>query len=331
MALMTTASGGLSGQYQKYFSKKLLPHAKQQLVLEQFGQKTPLPKNSGSNVIRFTRPDVAVASNVQSLSEGVPINVFRDTTLTFIDATLAQWGEAIKVSDVLNWTDLFRTLDIGMNSMGEDVALHADGQIRDELVGAVTGALNRRYVGTTQTFAGLAALSAADGTITITDILDGMTRLTKTRAPKINGEYVLVSGPEVKRDVLNDPKVVLAGQYGTTKSLMNGEFGRWYGVRCLETTNNFIEDGDGSQGAYVVPADPAKAIYRSFILGEGMFGIPLMAGGSPFSPSIMICDKPDKSDPANQFVTAAMKMYWVVKTLNALWAVSISSKSTFVG
>lgn len=331
MALMTTASGGLTGQYQKYFSKKLLPHAKQLLVLEQFGQKVPFPKNTGSLTIRFTRPDVAVATNVQSLSEGIPINVFRDTTLTFVDATLAQWGEAIKVSDVLNWTDLFRTLDIGMNSMGEDVALHADGKIRDEIVGAVTAAGNRRYVGTTQTFVGLEALSQEDGTITITDILDAMTKLTLTRAPKLNGEYVAVVAPQVARDILNDPKVVLAGQYGTSKGLMNGEVGRWYGVRIVQATNPFIEDGDGVEGTYVAAPDADDAIYRTLVMGTDGFGIPQMAGGSPFSPSIMICDKPDKSDPANQFVTAAMKMYWVSKTLNALWMVSISSKSTFSG
>ena len=55
-----------------------------------------------------------------------------------------QYGEAIKVSDVLNWTDLFHTLDIGIKSMGEDAALHADTVIRNELVASITGAGNRR-------------------------------------------------------------------------------------------------------------------------------------------------------------------------------------------
>ena len=332
MALLTTVSSGISGQYQKYFNEKLLPHAIQLLVLAQFGQKVPFPREKGATQMRFTRGDVAAAANVGSSGEGIATTTFRDYTYTFIDATLVQYDMASKISDVLSWTNLFSTLKNMVSVMGEDVALHADGKIRDELVASITGAGNRRYSGVTQTFAGLQALTQAQGAMTINDILDAMTRLTITRAPKLNGEYVVVVGPQVNRDILADPKVVLAGQYGNiTKSLMNGETGRWYGVRVVVGTNPFIEDGTGTQGTYAVPASAANAIYRSFVLGSDGFGIPQMGGQSPFNPSIMICDKPDKADPTNKFITAGLKTYWVSKTLNDQWIVSISSKSNYSG
>jgi N4-gp56 family major capsid protein len=331
MALLTTGSAGLSGQYQKWFDPQLLKHAKQRLVLAQFGQKKNLPKNKGSKVIRFTRPDVADASQVLSTAEGIATPTFRDYTLTFIDATLLQYDEACKISDVLNWTDLFSTLKLETQVMAEDFALHADGKIRDQLVADVTGTGNRRYVGATQTFAGLQALTQTTGVLTITDILDGMTRLEITRAPYYNGEYVLVVGPQVARDILNDPKVVLAGQYGTSKALITGEIGRWYGVRVVRTTNPFIENGLGSEGTYVASPLPANAIYRSFLFGDDGFGIPMLAGQSPFNPTVMICDEADKSDPTNKFITAGMKSFWVAVTLNSSWVVSISSKSGYSG
>src|SRR5215471_96637 len=331
MPLLVTTSTGITGQYQKYFSKKLLPHAVQLLVLAQFGQKVPFPKEQGATTIRFTRGDVAAAANVLAGSEGIATTTFRDYNYTFIDATLVEYEEAAKISDVLSWTNLFDTLKNMTGVMGEDVALHADSKIRDTIVAGVTGAGNRRYVGVTQTFAGLQALTQTTGAITINDLLDAMTRLTITRAPQLNGEYVAVAGAQVCRDILSDPKVVLAGQYGTSKGLLTGEVGRWYGVRVVKHTNPFIEDGTGSEGTFSVPASAANAIYRTFVMGTNGFGIPQMGGLSPFNPQIMICDKPDKSDPTNRFITAGLKTSWVAVVLNNQWIVSISSKSQYSG
>jgi N4-gp56 family major capsid protein len=334
MPLLITTSGGITGQYQKYFSKQLLPHAVQLLVLAQFGQKVPFPKEQGAVTIRFTRGDVAAAANVLAGAEGIATTATRDYTYTFIDATLVEYEELAKISDVLSWTNLFDTLKNLTGVMGEDVALHADSKIRDSIVAGVTGVGNRRYAGGTTTFAALGALTGgvpgATGAIKIIDLLDAMTRLTITRAPQLNGEYVAVVGPQVWRDILNDPKVVLAGQYGTSKSLLTGEVGRWYGVRVVKTTNAFVETVAGGEGVFTVGTG-STSIYRSFVLGTDGFGIPQMGGLSPFNPQIMICDKPDKSDPTNRFITAGMKMYWCSVVLNDQWIVSISSKAEYAG
>ena len=333
MALLTTGSAGLSGQYQKYFNRRLIPHAVQLLVLAQFGQKYPFPKEQGATTMTFTRGDIGNAANVGSSGEGIATTTFRDYTYTFINATLVQYDFAAKISDVLSWTNLFDTLRNMISVMGEDVALHADGKIRDQIVADITGAGNRRYAGAaaTQTFAGLQALTQAQGAMVITDILDAMTRLTIARAPYKNGQYYVIAGPQVWRDVLNDPKVVLAGQYGTSKSLINGEVGKWYDCTFVKHTHAFVEDGTGTEGVYSVPASAANAIYRTFVLGDDGFGIPLMGGQSPFNPSVMICDKPDKADPTNKFITVGMKSYWVAVTLNNQWIVSISNKSVYAG
>jgi len=345
MAVSFTGTGtGLAGQYQTYFNKKLLPHAVQLTVLDQFGQKVPFPKNAGAKTMTFIRPDQAAQSatgtvaEVQTLTEGTvyPVNAYRDQTYTPVLATLAQYGEAIKLTDILNWTDLFNALDTGITTVSEDVALHADVTIRNELVSTITGAGNRRYAAQAADFTALKALTADAGKMQVVDILDAMTRLTITRAPKLKGEYIVVVAPQVGRDILNDNKVVLANQYGEGgRGLMTGELGKWYGVRVVQGTAPFIENGQiggaGVEGTYSVAGTTVGFVYRNFVLGMGAYGIPLLAGGSPFSPTIIICDKPDKSDPLNQFVTAGMKMYWTVKTLNALWAVSISSKSNYPG
>ena len=107
---------------------------------------------------------------------------------------------------------------------------------------------------------------------------------------------MLVVGPQVARDILNDPKVVLAGQYGTSKALITGEIGRWYGVRVVRTTNPFIENGLGSEGTYVAaPASGKRDLSARSCSGTTDIGIPQLAGQSPFNPTVMICDEADKS------------------------------------
>jgi|SRR5215471_18533500 len=333
MPLLTTGSAGLSGAYQKLFNRKLQPHAVQKLVMAQFGQKVPFPKEQGATQMRFTRGDVANAANVGSSGEGIPTTVFRDYNYTFIDCTLQQYDLAAKISDVLSWTNLFNTLQNMTGVMGEDIALHADTLIRNQLVADITGAGNKRYSSNaaTQTFAGLSALTVAQGAITINDILDAMTRLTITRAPYMNGQYYALAGPQVWRDVLADPKVVLAGQYGTSKSLITGEVGKWYDVSFVKHTNPFIENLSGSEGTFSTAGGATGSAYRTWVLGDNGFGIPQMGGQSPFNPSVMICDRPDKSDPTNKFITVGMKTYWCVVTLNNQWIVSISNKSQYSG
>jgi len=331
MALQTTATVGLAVAYQKVFSKKLLEHAKQLLVLDQFAQRVPFPKGQGAKTIRFFRPDVGSRSHVQALSEGVPINTFRETVWTPIDATLKQFGEASKVSDILSATELLSTLKQNISTMGEDAALHADYQMVQELLDTVNSAgpiatANNRYAGGAASFNALVALSPSQGAATITDFLGAMTRLKLTRAPKVNGDYVAVAPPQVTFDLMNDNKFVDSGKYGTTKGLLNGEIGKWYGVRIVETTAPWIEaNSNGAIGTY----SDSGSIYTTLVLGGGAFGVPEMAGQSQFDPKIIINDRPDKSDPLNQFVIAGWKSYWTTVVLNNLWAVALRSKTTY--
>jgi N4-gp56 family major capsid protein len=331
VALQTTATAGLSVAYQKVFSKKLLDYAKQKLVLKEYATRVPFPKNAGAKTIRFFRPDVGSRTNVQTLTEGVPINTFRETVWTPIDATLKQFGEASKVSDILSATELFGTLKQNIVSMGEDAALHADYQMVQELLDTTNSAgpiatANNRYAGGAASFNALVALTPSQGKMQIVDLLGAMTRLKITRAPKVNGDYVAVAPPQVTYDMMGDTKFVDAGIYGTTRGLFTGEIGKWYGVRIVETTAPWIEANTvDTIGTY----DGAGSIYTTLVLGSGAFGVPEMAGQSQFDPKVIINDRPDKSDPLNQFVIAGWKSYWVTVVLNNLWAVALRSKTSY--
>jgi len=106
--MATNTSATLSNQYQNYFSKKLLTYAVQALVLDQFGSKTPLPPKSGHKAISMFRWDTPKATDINTLTEGDTSTVGeRSIALTKISKTLIQRGQIVKLSDVLNATDLF--------------------------------------------------------------------------------------------------------------------------------------------------------------------------------------------------------------------------------
>ena len=327
--LETTQSTGLSGQYQTLFSKELLKYAKQVLVMDQFAQKIPFPKEAGATSMRFFRPDVGNRSNVQTLSEGVPISVFRENTLTPITFTMAQFGEASRISDILSWTNLFNSLKMSTESMGQDAAQHADFYVTSQVVPNVNAA-NKHYSGGAANFNALNALTPANSEMEITDLLWAMTRLTIARAPYARGgQYVAMIPPQLTFDLMQDPKFVESSKYGNQTGLFTGEIGKWYGVRIVQTTQPWTEAGtDNTEGTFGTGGTNGT-IYSSIVTGSQSYGTPVMAGQSPYDPKILMVTTPDSANPLNQFVTAGWKSYYAAGVLNDTWFVVNRSHTTF--
>lgn len=322
MATNTTTS--LSSQYQRFYSKQLLDHAIQTLVLNQFAKMADLPKGLGSKTIRFFRPVQAQSANVQTLTEGTPISVFTDMTYEAVDVDLVQLGEAMKFTDVLGWTALLNILKDGITLMGEDCALKADDIT---LTAIQTGSPTKRYSGGAADFNALVALSAANGRFTASDALDAMTNLQINKAPRIGSEYVGVVPPQIARDLMRDTDWLEASKYSSVKQLFKGEIGSLYGVRFILTTNDWAEaNTNGTEGTRVTAA---KAIYSSFFTGRDGYGVVKLAGDSPMKPQVIISDKADKSDPLNQTLIAGWKAFYQAKLLNPNWVIVNRSKSQY--
>jgi N4-gp56 family major capsid protein len=313
-----------ANQYQKFFSKQLLTYAIQALALAQFGQKAPLPKKGGTNSIRWFKYGVPSTSAIQTLTEGTPISSanYRTLSQTVVDATLAQYGQVIQLTDVLLATEFFDSLKQATKTNGEDAALHMDTVIRNVLIAAAT---NKRYSQGLATFAALSAASTSAGCFVATDALDAVTNLKINRAPMHNGGYVAIAPPQITRDLQRDTDWLEAAKYSNVQSLYKGELGSFHGLRFVEATNPFRETSGGTEGTF----SSSGGVYSTVVLGAEAFGVPDLAGNSPFSPQVIINDKADKSDPLNQTVTVGFKTYWAAKELNTDNFVVIRSKTRY--
>jgi N4-gp56 family major capsid protein len=340
MAGITTTST-VSSEFQTYYTNYLLKHAIQLLVLDQFADMVPFPKNAGAKTIRFFKKSVADASQVQSLTEGTApsSSTYRQLTLTPIDVTLAQYGQVAAVTDVLTWTDKLRILKETIGTMIEDCALKADTVIRNEIIAtniSDAAARSKDYAGTATDFASLGALNQQNGAMTGTDVLNCLTSLKLNRALQIGGEYVGIIPPQVTRDLMTDAKWLTLAQYSQPERLIKGEVGKFYGCKIVEATNPFIEDvTNGAEGTYGKTSDGSISatandlVFASFFTGKGAYGCPVMAGQSPFSPKVIMVDTADHSDPLLQQTLAGWKGYWAAKLYQSNWLVVFRSKSVY--
>lgn len=326
----------LSTSYQGYFSKKLLGYAVQDLRLNEYATEAELPKNVGSLSISFFRPSAPTVANVQTLTEGTPISTFGNFSLTKIDATLAQIGEAAKVTDIVSMTSLFDALKQNIELFGHNCALYADNISRNALAAQTTGLTIRRAAGA----ADWTTLNSNTTTsyATATDLVDARTALVKARAPSIDGGYVAVTPPEVTRDLMKDTDWLEAAKYSDVKKLYKGEVGSLYGVRVVEATNPFVATGSATAADEYTYATAGNAglvagakVFTTMVLGKGAFGVPKLGGTqSPWKPQVIINDKPDKIDPLNQFITAGWKAFYTAVVLNNQWGIALKTKSRFV-
>jgi N4-gp56 family major capsid protein len=343
-ANLTTASGGLSGQYQKYFDKRLLTAVLQILVMDQFGQIRSLPPNMGALTVRFTRPDSPDRTQVQTLTEGTPLSTDRNYTYSFVDATCTQVGEKTTISDILGATNLFDTLQNVSKLLGQEAAHYYDFRITTEIIAGTQafGAGARIYSGGAANYAALKALTGATGKIVIADLLRAFTALSIARAPKASanerapkargGDYVAVTPPQVLFDAMQDSKFTDAGTRGTNEGLFTGEMGTWYGVRIIRGTQPWIENAtEGTYDGTIVydPTSTTGSVFSTIAMGSEMFGVVSLASQSITSPKLIVCDKADKSDQLNQLTSVGWKAFFTVKTLKGDWARIIRSKVSY--
>ena len=324
MAINTTST--ISNQYQRFYSKKLLLHAKNTLVLDQFALKRPLPKGMGSKTIRFFRRVAAASANVSTLTEGTPLATYTDLTYTAVDVDLVQYGESARFSDILGWTSLLDVMEDGIQLLGEDCALKADDLILAAIAHASTGG-TKRYSGGAANYAALAALTQSTGKFVATDGLDAVTNLIINLAPRIDGGFVGIVGPQVARDLRIDSRWLNPHTYKDGKELFKYEIGELDGVRYVGTTNVWSEDAtEGTRDTTIVAADQ---IYLSVFTGKEGYGVVALDGSSPLSPKVMICDKPDKADSLNQFITVGWKAFYAASMINTSWVIAQRSLSAY--
>lgn len=302
-----TAAQDLSPEMKTFYDKNLIRLAEPELVHDQFGQKRPIPGGNGK-IIEFRKFNALPSVPADRiLDEGITPNG-QFYGVTAITAKIEQYGGYITLSDMLNLT----AYDNNMQEVMKLLASQA-GQVSDKITRDILAAgTNVSYA---NDVASRAALASTD-VLTIEDIKKAVRKLKRVNAKTINGSYVAIVHPDVAYDLMQDSEWVDANHYAGSGKIFNGEIGKMYGVRFVETTMAKI----------VKPS--TLPIYCTLVLAENAFGVTSINNGG-IETIVKQLGSGGTADPLNQRSTVGWKLNKVAKILEESYMVRIESAASF--
>lgn len=303
--LLNGTGNDISPTIQTYYDKKLLDRLVSNFVHFQFGQKRPIPKMGGKNINfrKFTSLTPATTALIEgNAPTGSNINI------TQVTATPAQYGNFVEVSDVLDMVAIDPVLDEMADVLGEQAAETLDVITRDRLVqgGTVRQNANNRLTES--------AITTSD-VLTVNEIRKAIRTLKNGKAkPLADGYYIAIVHPNAVYDLQGDSAWVNASQYAGSTQIFNGEIGKLYGVRFVESPNAASLGNIGASSA---------TVYSTIVVGANAFGVVDVAGSSAVQNIIKPHGSAGTADPLNQRATTGWKAYFTAVILEQAAMVQI--------
>lgn len=302
MAAQTTS--GLSNEMKTYYESTFLKTGQYVLRHGEGAQKNTHPKGEGKK-IRFNRYQ-PLAPATTPLTEGSnPAE--SNLTSTIVEATLAEYGNTVKISKLLKLTSIDKEAAHKVELLGQNMGETLDTLAREELfTGATVQLANGRST--------LAQITTGDN-LTATEVRKAKRQLEKNLAiPYKDGFFLGKIGPDTNFDLINDSVWVNAKTYSDTKDLYKGETGELYGIRFLNVTKQKTETS-------------TVDVYSNFIHGRDAFGEYDLSGDIPRL-YIKNPSEGDTSNPADRYSTISWAGAYVAKVLVAEWIINIKTAAS---
>lgn len=285
----TAATDGndLSPTMKTFYNTQLLENARPRLFFEQFGKDQALPKNGG-NKVEFRKVDTFAAA-LNPLTEGVTPDGHK-LNMSKLETPIEQYGDYVTLSDRLELEAVDPIVAAATEENAAQAALTLDTLIRNQLL---TGT-NVIYGGNKTSRAEI----TADDKLTVKLVHKAATFLKRMNTPEVEGGgYIAIAHPSVIADLMDEDLWIDIQKYKNPEKIYNGEVGKIYNVRFVETTNAKIFAG-GTSGAKVYAVE--------------MFGKDAWAKIEPSAESLQIIVKQrgssGTSDPLNQRSTIGWKV-----------------------
>lgn len=275
--LLNTTGNDLSPEMKTYYDMRLLDYAQANLVHDQFGQKRPIPKNGGKT-IEF-RSFTPLAKATMPLTEGVTPNG-NQLDVKAITATVAQYGDFIVQSDVLELTALDNTILEATKLLGRQAGMTLDTIVRNVLVAGTNVMYAPKINASTGAETAVSSRAGLDTTAVLTvDLVEQVVaELRAQNAPTINGDYIAIIHPYTAYDLMRDPDWRDPHKYADTTNLYEGEIGKIGGVRFVQSTEAKIwRDSTCPAQSGATPA--YYAVFASLFFGDGAYGTTEVSGG----------------------------------------------------
>ena len=304
-----TGDAGLSVENKTFYDMNLIDEATPNLIHDQFGQKRPIPKNGGKK-IEF-RKFASLPKALTPLTEGVTPDG-KKLSVSSIEAEVAQYGDYIVQSDVLELTSIDNTIVEATKILGNQAGLTLDTITRNVLHSGTNVYYCPKADGTV-----VASRETLDDTckLTVDVIKRAVAIMKKNNAPKINGDYVAIIHPFAAYDLMSDPAWIEAHKYATPENIYEGEIGKVAGVRFVESSEAKIYAG---------------GVFGTLLIADGAYGVTEITGGG-LQTIIKQLGSAGTADALNQRSSIGWKAIKTAEILVEPYLMRIESKSAFSG
>lgn len=251
-----------------YYEKRLLDNAEPNLVHDQFADKYPIPKNGGKT-IEF-RKYSPLAKATTAITEGVTPDGNK-LNVTAITATIAQYGDWIQMSDLLDLTAIDNNVLQATKLLGSQSGRTLDTITREVLAGGTNVIYAPKVADGVETAVTSRAGLDATAKINVDLIFKAARALKAMNANKIDDSFVAIVHPDVAYDLMRCEEWIDAHKYATPDNIYQGEIGKMGGVRFVESTEAKIWTGSGCPSGL--------AVYGTVVLGAHAYATTEVTGG----------------------------------------------------
>jgi len=241
----TTATGGfdsiVTGVVGKVWLKMLIDAAKKKMFFEQFAFVSTAPKGNKDVAVPLYTSNLTFTTTSTQAVTRTKTAIDNLSTVVFTPATVKMGVEISK--DVVR-TSQVDTVKFAREQLVYDSALTIDKAFDAVLYStaayAGTGPAAASGTGTNTFLYG--SLRAAEASLVAGDVLDTVIinrarRVLKAQGwfPETDKPFVLFIPAVAEEALMNDSQFVNASEYGGNEVVMNGEIGRYLGVKVIST------------------------------------------------------------------------------------------------
>ncbi len=308
-----------------FYDTELLENHRDQLIFAQLGRKQGLPARRGRSMEWRKWNTLPLCA---ALTEGV-IPTGQKMGMTSINVSLAQYGQYVTVSDLLELHALDDVIAGAVEELGASGGKTHDLLVRNVLKGATNiifaDAINRSTGAYVETPATKAELISDQGTyncfLTPDMINKAVTNLKVGGAPTFSGgKYVAVVHPHIAYDLRKNPDWIEAHKYAAPEQIFNGEIGELHGVRFIESNLAPIIKSTADSDSL--------ATYKTMFFGKDAFGV-IDPEGSGME--TIVKNKKEAGGPLEQFSTIGTKFELAAKILYQERICTVWSTSSYSG
>jgi len=322
----------------RYYDELFLTVAEKKLVHTQLGQlNRKAPKGENAYAIYWTRWKPLAAKTTAS-AEGVATTAVNMSAVN-VTGTVAQYDNAIKISDVLALTNMGDIMKEAIRELGYNAGLSIDTLVRNivtpggvpQNAGTSTSAATNWSAIPQSAVLSIGELRKATRTLRQLDAQAPESRLNMAKGQSVStnpgaglgGYWVAVISPDSAYDLQGDTATgawVDANRYAGADKLFTGEIGKLYGIRFLETSNAKVHADLNAASTSRSAIVASGLIHETLIAGANYFGITKLQELETF---IKPFGSAGTADPTNKIASAGWKTSFGTRVLYSGFGVSL--------